>query len=107
MIRHLDIPQERWLSFLEIFDRQVDGRSIRIEVVGRTLGDQELGDRLPLRGIDFEPKGSEKGSLFVTVEGTDGDLVHRIGGTLRIYLGQNTESGQFEWLAVEEAYPAE
>jgi hypothetical protein len=102
MIRHLDIPKERWNSFLQIFDRQVDGRSIRIELIGRELGDQ-LGNRLPLRGIDYEPKGSEAGSILVTVEGPGGDLTHHIGDTVRIYLGQNSENGEFEWLAIEEA----
>src|SRR6476660_6943946 len=102
MIRHLDIPKERWSTFLEVFDRQVDGQSIRIEAIGRDLGDQDLATHLPLRGIDYEPHGSEQGSLLVTVVGEDGDIVHRIGRALRIYLGQNGESGRFDWLAIEE-----
>jgi hypothetical protein len=101
MIHTMEISQEHWTSFLKSIDRMLSDRPIRLEVFGRSLGDQEMGDKLPFRSLQFDIKGSEKGTLTVTV-GTDrGEVTHRVVGPTRIYLGQN-ELGEFLWLAIEE-----
>jgi hypothetical protein len=101
MIHTLEIPRQRWMDFLQSIDEMLTDRPIRVEVFGRPLGDQEMAEKQPFRGLSYEIKGSEKDSLSINV-GTDrGDVSHRIVGPTRIYLGQN-ERGEFEWLAIEE-----
>jgi hypothetical protein len=102
MIRTLEIPKENWLGFLENVNRRALGRSIRLEAIGRDLGDQEMGNLLPLRGIAFETKGSARGALFIMAGTDEEELSHQIATPTRIYLGHN-EAAEMEWLAVEEA----
>ncbi len=101
MLRALEIPREHWSRFLRTFNRLVADQMIRLEVVGRQLGDQEMTERLPFHGIDYDSKGSERGSLTVSVGGSEGELSHRVIGPKRLYLGDR--DGRIEWLAIEEA----
>jgi hypothetical protein len=101
MIRTLTVPPDRWSSFLRMLDRQLADRPIFIEVMGRSLGDQQMATRSPFRGIDYDEKGSERGSLTITV-GTDrGEVSHRIIGPTRMYVAL-TDAGEVEWVAIEE-----
>lgn len=100
-MRSLEIPRERWSAFVRTFNRVLGERPVRVEVVGRPLGDQEMAQTLPFHGIDYDSKGSERGTLTITVGGESGEVVHRIIGPTRLYLGQ-TDGGEIEWLAVEE-----
>jgi len=97
MLHTLEIPRDRWMSFLRSFNRLLGERPIRIEVVGRPMGDQEMGNLLPFRGIDYD-----SASITVHVGSERGELSHRILGATRLYVVQNG-SGEFEWLAIEEA----
>ena len=72
MIDSLEIPKQNWANFLQLLNRQALDRSVRLEVINRELGDQEMATMLPLREIDFETKGSARGALLVTV-GSDGE----------------------------------
>jgi hypothetical protein len=101
MLRALEIPRERWLSFMELFNRLLGERPIRIEVVGRPLGDEEMAELLPFVAIDYESKGSERGTFTVTVGSSRGELSHRVVGPTHLYLAQN-EAGEIEWLAIQE-----
>jgi hypothetical protein len=101
MLQTLEIPRDRWMGFLHHFNRLLGERPIRIEVVGRAIGDQEMGDLLPFHGIDYDTKGSERGSITVHVGSERGELTHRIIGPTRIYVMQ-TGHGEVEWLAIEE-----
>src|SRR3954471_16846826 len=98
MLRSLEIPRERWPEFLRTFNRLVAARSVRIEVMGRRLGDQQMAERLPFQGLDWDEKDS---ALTITVGDSGAELGHRIVGPTNIYLGQD-ETGEFEWLAIEE-----
>ena len=102
MIRTLEIPKENWMRFVDDVNRRALGRSIRLEVVGRELGDQEMGDLLPLRGIAFETKGSARGALFIMAGTDEEELTHEITTPTRVYLEHN-EAAEMEWLAIEEA----
>jgi hypothetical protein len=100
-MRTLEIPRERWSSFVEIFNRTVGERPIRVEVIGRPLGDQEMAELLPFHGVEYDSKGSERGTFSVTVGSSRGELSHRVIGPTRIYLAQN-DFGEIEWLAIVE-----
>jgi hypothetical protein len=106
MSNTFEIPKDRWLGFLATFNRAVDGRPVRIEVVGRTLGDQEMAGKLPLQGVDFETRGAEAGTVTVHSGQDPGQFTHRILQPLRMYLYQN-DLGELEWLAIQEAGDAQ
>jgi hypothetical protein len=101
MIHTLDVPRENWVNFTNILNRHALERPVRLEVVERELGDQEMGDLQPLRGLSFETKGSARGSLLVSVGTDEDELTHRIESPKRLYVGHN-ESGEMEFLAIDE-----
>jgi hypothetical protein len=101
MIRTLEIPKQRWESALESLARHIGERPIRVEVMGRTLGDQEMGTRLPFRGLELDPKGSERGSLTVMAGSDEAPFEHRIVDPTALHLAFN-DAGEIEWLAIEE-----
>jgi hypothetical protein len=102
MIRSIDIPKENWINFLQMLNRDALGRSVRLEVAREELGDQELAAFMPLRRIDFETKGSELGSLLVSVGQDWEELTHRIDAPSYLCIGHNG-GGEIEWLAIEDA----
>jgi hypothetical protein len=101
MIRTLEIPKENWTNFINALNRHALERPVRLEVVKRELGDQEMGNLLPLRGVDYETKGSARGALLVSVGSDKEELNHRIDSPKRLYVGHN-EAAEMEWLAVDE-----
>jgi hypothetical protein len=101
MIRTLDIPKENWTNFINTLNRHALERPVRLEVVDRELGDQEMGRLLPLRGMDFETKGSARGAFFISVGSDEEELNHRIDIPKRLYVGHN-EAAEMEWLAIDE-----
>ncbi len=101
MIRTVEIPKERWPSFLQMLNRLADGRPVRLEVARRDLGDQEMSRLLPLIDVDFETKGSERGELVISVGGERGELTHVIEKPTRMAVGLN-EANEPQWLAIDE-----
>ncbi len=101
MIRTVEIPPERWPSFLKMLNRLNDGQPVRLEVANRELGDQEMGELLPLQDIDLETKGSERGRLVVSVGSDRGELTHLVERVLRMAVGIN-EANEPKWLAIYE-----
>jgi hypothetical protein len=102
MIHTIRIPQERWVSFIAALDRELGEHAVRIEVFGRSLGDQEMASLLPFHGLDLDTKGSDAPSLTITVGGAAGELIHRVPVPQTIYVGLN-DVGALEWIAIEEA----
>jgi hypothetical protein len=98
MLHTLEIPRHRWPRFLDLVNRILDQRPIRIEVMGRSLGDQSMAALLPFHGLDYDRRGRE---LSIHVGFDRGVLTHRIVGPTRIYIAQN-DIGEVEWLAIEE-----
>ena len=68
---------------------------------GSNWGKGQLADLLPLIGIDLDTKGSEAGSLTITVDDDGQVATHRISGPTQIYLAR-TEANLIQWLAIEE-----
>jgi len=100
-VRTLDIPKENWTSFINTLNRHALERPVRLEVAQRELGDQEMANLQPLRGMDFETKGSARGAFLVSVGSDEEELTHRIDNPKRLYVGQN-EAAEMEWLAIDE-----
>ncbi|MCU1280843.1 MAG: hypothetical protein JWM53_4389 [bacterium] len=101
MTRTFNIPEERWRPFLRLMNRLALGRPVRVEIVNRTLGDQEIGDKLPLREIDLELKGSERGRLIVSVGDDESEIIHFVSLPTRLAIGID-EVGELQWIAVDE-----
>jgi len=101
MTRTIEIPREKWPSFLKMLNRLADGRPVRLEVARRDLGDQEMGGRLPLQDIDLETKGSERGKLTITVGSDRGELTHLIAQPTHISIGLN-DVAEPQWLGIDE-----
>lgn len=101
MTRTVEIPQDRWTAFLKMLNRLADGRPIRLEVARRELGDQEMGNLLPLVDIDFETKGSDRGALIIAVGSDRGELTHLIEKPRRMAVGLN-DVNEPQWLAIDE-----
>ena len=100
--RTIEIPKENWMSFLQLLNRHAIDRPLRLEVVNRELGDQEMGDYLPFRGMSFETKGSDRGDLLIITAADQGELTHRIAVPTHIYILYN-EAAELELLTVEDA----
>jgi len=101
MTRTVEIPQDRWTAFLKMLNRLADGRPVRLEVARRELGDQEMGNLLPLVDVDFETKGSDRGALIIAVGSDRGELTHLIGRPTRMAIGLN-DVNEPQWLAIDE-----
>ena len=102
-IHSIEVPKQNWASFLLALNRLAQDRPVRLEVINRELGDQEMVEKLPLIGIDFETKGSERGDLLVTVLSDDGPLTHRMEKPTRLFIAHNETGELMQTLAVLEA----
>jgi len=101
MTRTVEIPQDRWTAFLKMLNRLANGRPISLEVARRELGDQEMGNLLPLVDVDFETKGSDRGALIISVGSDRGELTHVIEKPRRMAIGLN-DLNEPQWLAIDE-----
>jgi hypothetical protein len=102
MTRIIDIPNDRWTSFVETISRLADGRAVRLEVANRELGDQDMAELQPLIGIDFDTKGSERGAVVVSVGSDRGELTHVVAKPTRIAVAIN-EVSEPQSVAIEDA----
>jgi hypothetical protein len=102
MFRIVDIPRDRWPSFVDMINRLADGRPVRVEVARRDLGDQDVGVRVPLVEISLDTKGSGRGTFTVTVgDDAGGELTHIIDAPARMSIGVN-DAGEPQWLGIEQ-----
>ena len=102
-IHSIEVPKQNWASFLQALNRIVQDRPVRLEVINRELGDQEMVEKLPLIGIDFETKGTERGDLLVTVMSDDGPLTHRIEKPTQFFIAHDEAGELLQTLAVLDA----
>lgn len=65
------IERTDWKPFFDAVSKAVEGRLVELEIVGEAIGDQELGSRLNLSGISYDPHDD---ALYVAIE--DGPSEH-------------------------------
>jgi hypothetical protein len=95
-----EIPRDGWAAYLRGLSDHEHGHTVRIELDGEGLGAQHLTERLPLRDIAWEPRGSEAGAICVQV-GSDGEeLTHWIGAPTHVYVEEDDE-GELSCLDIE------
>ncbi|MBS1151020.1 MAG: hypothetical protein H6Q89_2718 [Myxococcaceae bacterium] len=97
----IEIKKTDWPEFFRTLNRRAADQPVRLEVERRDLGDQQLVRLLPLREIDFETKGSDKGDLLITVAAEQGELTHRVQRPQRIYALLN-DSAELAVVAIDE-----
>ena len=99
------IERTQWQGFLDDFSKRNQLRPTRLEVIGPEVGLQEEDKDLPLIGVSFEPKGSESGSVEITLGGeTINDpryVTHLVGHVERITPLIGTRSPE-EGLGIED-----
>ena len=101
MGRTIEIPRQTWAVYFDNLNKRALSQPIRIEVENRDIGDQEMGRRLPLLGIDLETKGSEAGDIEVTVGDERQEFMHHIDNPARVYLKVD-DDGNIDCLEVED-----
>lgn len=50
------LPKSEWTAYFSRLHKDVEGKEIKIEVLGATIGDQVLVRSAPLLGATYEPK---------------------------------------------------
>jgi hypothetical protein len=94
-----EIPRGQWTAFFDSFSLQHEGWIVRVEVQ-HGADSQLLVRALPLVGIAVDLKGSETGSLLITLGKTPEDhWRHRIVAPARIRL-KETQAGAVEGVEI-------
>jgi hypothetical protein len=93
------IPKDHWFKYLEEVSREYQGWAVTVEVLLGKGGDQRVIDGLPLQGLSFEIRGSQKGDILVETgdEVTDYD-VHEVHHPLTV---RDTDSEPGEEMDIE------
>jgi hypothetical protein len=60
------LPKSEWTAYFSRLHKEVEGKEIKIEVLGATIGDQILVRSAPLLGATYEPK---EDALEISVKG--------------------------------------
>ncbi|KWV57224.1 hypothetical protein AS026_31325 [Rhizobium altiplani] len=60
------LPKSEWAAYFSRLRKKVEGKEIKIEVLGATIGDQILVRSAPLLGATYEPK---EDALEISVKG--------------------------------------
>ena len=63
----LEIPKDRWRSYLDGFSQIYQGWRTTIEAVGIPLGDQVIATDAPLQGISYDTAGTGAGNIEIGV----------------------------------------
>jgi hypothetical protein len=95
------IEKAQWGEFLTNLVKTYHGYEARLEVIGRTFGDQEEAAWLPFTGLSYDPHHDQ---LFITVGGISGrypvHLTHRIDAPTLLHV-QRTPAGEVSSILVE------
>lgn len=60
------LPKSEWTAYFSRLHKKVEGKEIKIEVLGATIGDQVLVKSAPLLGATYEPR---EDALEISVKG--------------------------------------
>ncbi|QRK12047.1 DUF5335 family protein [Archangium violaceum] len=97
-----EIPREGWADYLSLLSAIERDHQVRIHAGSPELGDQTVAGSLPLVDIALEEKGSEEGSIEVTVGNPGEALTHRISHPEHLW-AEESDSGELECLDIEDS----
>ena len=73
------LPSEEWTAFFDDFSRKYEGKLASIELYGPGTMEHNAARELPFVGISYDRKGSDAGSVRVTLGDAPKDsLTHEI-----------------------------
>src|SRR5262245_40037623 len=102
--RTLEVPRERWSSFVKTLSEQTRDRPVRVEVIDPTIGDQPLSSTAPFRSLEWVERGSAKDTLELDL-GLDANLDHRVLNPRRLFV-RLSSGGDVEALDIEDEQQA-
>ena len=93
MMNTLEIPRERWLSFLNAFSVEHDGWLVSTEVLDPNLGAQPTATDLPLVGIiaDRAESGLPKTVTILLGESQERHVAHAVACPTHLRVEQTQE----------------
>jgi hypothetical protein len=101
MHRTREIPREGWADYLSLLSSIERDHTVRIQADGPDIGEQTMADHVPLVDISLEEKGSERGTIEITVGRPGEEITHRIAHPDKLY-AEESESGELECLDIED-----
>ena len=97
-----EIPREGWADYLSLLSTVEFEHPVRIQARGPEVGDEPVSGSLPLVDIALAEKGSEAGTIEVTVGHPGEELTHRISQPEHVW-AEESEQGELELLDIEDA----
>jgi len=95
-----EIPRQEWIRFCNDYSRQHEGWIATIEVRGTDVGDRVEARGLPLRGVTYEEKGTDQGSIEIYLDqGVDRNEAHVVNHPTRVFV--NRDAGMDQDLEVD------
>ncbi|OPY64603.1 MAG: hypothetical protein A4E57_03486 [Syntrophorhabdaceae bacterium PtaU1.Bin034] len=96
--RNAQVPRDEWLKFFDRFAHDNEGRQVKMEQFGRELGDQRIGESLPLLAINYDPRS--KGDIVTISTGRkEVEYEHVVEAPTQIWVGQDS-AGRFEAMEI-------
>lgn len=97
----IEIPASEWITFLDDFTRQHRGSPVRVEVQGWQGAVQVEAHDIPLQGISFDDRGSERDVNVIMGDERNPGLTHMVPGARRLRIER--AGGGDDMLVVEAA----
>ena len=95
-----EIPSDQWVPFFNDLSRRHQGEHVKVELLGRHLGDRHLPKDQSLVGISINPPtGTCKIDVMVEEAGNS-NLAHEIAHPIHVRLSQN-DAGIDEAVEIE------
>jgi hypothetical protein len=91
----LEVPKDRWRSFLDEFSQLHLGWQTTIEVMRKDLGDQLEAEKLPLQGISYDTAGTGAGDVEIgTGDRPDDFDTFRVAQVRRVLVADTKPGGE-------------
>ncbi len=92
-----EIPRQDWIRFCNDYSRDHEGWMATVEVKGGDVGDHVEARDMPLRGVTFEEKGTDKGSIQIYLDqGSNKNETHTISQPTHVFVNHDARGEQLE-----------
>jgi Family of unknown function (DUF5335) len=95
-----EIPREVWADYLTLVSTIERDHWVRVEATVPNLDEQTVAGRLPLVDISIAEKGSDEGTIEVTVGRPGEEITHRIREPLRVCAAES-DDGEIECIDIQ------
>lgn len=88
--RNAQVPRDEWMKFFDQFARGNEGRLVSLEQFGGDLGDENIGKKLPLLSINYDPR--DKGDVLTIATGRKQvEYEHVVDAPKEVWVEQDPE----------------